>query len=259
MHRMSPEGECINAMTASLHGSFKRQMTEQNTTEPGSPVEQSQNTSDSVDPIGNSFTKSSSTGFAANQLVSPNGTNSVTSGIFSPTSQINSPVSNDTISSKSGVFSPISQTNKSEIFSPVSRSSPISGKNVFSPTSNQSIVSPMTCKDREKVMSPNTNTTSTTPSGRSRRSRHSQRKESRHYQVGEWTGWMRKYCVVYLYCFILLTAWRYIKTIILSEIFDFYIFCNILYKNNYWLMIFCLIGVRYSRISRRVLQKFVDG
>ncbi|KAL0878561.1 hypothetical protein ABMA27_003648 [Loxostege sticticalis] len=185
MHRMSPEGECINAMTASLHGSFKRQMTEQNTTEPGSPVEQSQNTSDSVDPIGNSFTKSSSTGFAANQLVSPNGTNSVTSGIFSPTSQINSPVSNDTISSKSGVFSPISQTNKSEIFSPVSRSSPISGKNVFSPTSNQSIVSPMTCKDREKVMSPNTNTTSTTPSGRSRRSRHSQRKESRHYQESD--------------------------------------------------------------------------
>ncbi|XP_028169733.1 protein sprint isoform X4 [Ostrinia furnacalis] len=185
MHRMSPEGECINAMTASLHGSFKRQMTEQNTTDPGSPVEQSQNTSDSVDPIANSFTKSSSTSFAANQLVSPNGTNSVTSGIFSPTSQINSPVSNDTISSKSGVFSPISQTNKSEIFSPVSRSSPVSGKNVFSPTSNQSIVSPMTCKDREKVMSPNTNTTSTTPSGRSRRSRHSQRKESRHYQESD--------------------------------------------------------------------------
>lgn len=184
MHRMSPEGECINAMTASLHGSFKRQMTEQNTTEPGSPVEQSQtNTSESVDPVVNSFTKSSSTGFAPNQLVSPNGTNSVTSGIFSPTSQINSPVSNDTISSKSGVFSPISQTNKSEIFSPISRSSPISGKSVFSPTSNQSIVSPMNCKDREKVLSPHTNTTSTTPSGRSRRSRHSQRKESRHYQV----------------------------------------------------------------------------
>lgn len=183
MHRMSPEGECINAMTASLHGSFKRQMTEQNNVDAGSPVEQSQtNTSDSVDPIVNSFTKSSST-FAANQLVSPNGTNSVTSGIFSPTSQINSPVSNDTISSKSGVFSPLSQTNKSEIFSPLSRSSPISGKNVFSPSSNQSIISPMMGKDRDKVMSPNTNTASTTPSGRSRRSKHSHRKESRHYQV----------------------------------------------------------------------------
>lgn len=182
MHRMSPEGECINAMTASLHGSFKRQMTEQNNVEPGSPVEQSQtNTSDSVDPIVNSLTKSST--FAPNHLVSPNGTNSVTSGIFSPTSQINSPVSNDTISSKSGVFSPLSQTNKSEIFSPVSRSSPISGKNVFSPSSNQSIMSPLTGKDRDKVLSPNTNTASTTPSGRSRRSKHSHRKESRHYQV----------------------------------------------------------------------------
>lgn len=180
---MSPEGECINAMTASLHGSFKRQMSEQNHVEPGSPVEQSQtNTSDSVDPIVNSLTKSNST-FAPNQLVSPNGTNSVTSGIFSPTSQINSPVSNDTISSKSGVFSPLSQTNKSEIFSPVSRSSPISSKNVFSPTSNQSIISPMMGKDRDKVLSPNTNTASTTPSGRSRRSKHSHRKESRHYQV----------------------------------------------------------------------------
>lgn len=183
MHRMSPEGECINAMTASLHGSFKRQMTEQNNVEPGSPVEQSQtNTSDSVDPIVNSLTKSSST-FAPNQLVSPNGTNSVTSGIFSPTSAINSPVSNDTISSKSGVFSPSSQTNKSEIFSPVSRSSPISAKNVFSPTSNQSIISPMMGKERDKVLSPNTNTASSTPSGRSRRSKHSHRKESRHYQV----------------------------------------------------------------------------
>ncbi|XP_075977176.1 src homology 2 domain-containing protein sprint isoform X6 [Anticarsia gemmatalis] len=185
MHRMSPEGECINAMTASLHGSFKRQMTEQNTVEPVSPIEQSQtNTSDSVDPIVNSYTKSSST-FAPNHLVSPNGTNSVTSGIFSPTSQINSPVSNDTISSKSGVFSPLSQTNKSEIFSPVSRSSPISAKNVFSPTSNQSIVSPMMGKDRDKVLSPNTNTASTTPSGRSRRSKHSHRKESRHYQESD--------------------------------------------------------------------------
>ena len=183
MHRMSPEGECINAMTASLHGSFKRQMTEQNNVEPGSPVEQSQtNTSDSADPIVNSLTKSSST-FAPNQLVSPNGTNSVTSGIFSPTSAINSPVSNDTISSKSGVFSPSSQTNKSEIFSPISRSSPISAKNVFSPTSNQSIISPMMGKDRDKVLSPNTNTASSTPSGRSRRSKHSHRKESRHYQV----------------------------------------------------------------------------
>ncbi|XP_047028253.1 protein sprint isoform X2 [Helicoverpa zea] len=186
MHRMSPEGECINAMTASLHGSFKRQMTEQNNVEPGSPIEpQSQtNTSDSADPIVNSLTKSSST-FAPNQLVSPNGTNSVTSGIFSPTSQINSPVSNDTISSKSGVFSPLSQTNKSEIFSPISRSSPISGKNVFSPTSNQSIISPMMGKDRDKVLSPNTNTTSTTPSGRSRRSKHSHRKESKHYQESD--------------------------------------------------------------------------
>ncbi|XP_052750305.1 protein sprint isoform X7 [Galleria mellonella] len=187
MHRMSPEGECINAMTASLHGSFKRQMTEQaNTTEPESPAEpQSQtNTSDSVDPIVNTFSKSNNS-FTSNHLVSPNGTNSVTSGIFSPTSQINSPVSNDTISSKSGVFSPVSQTNKSEIFSPVSRSSPISNKNVFSPTSNQSIVSPMMGKDRDKVLSPSTNTTSTTPSGRSRRSRHSQRKESRHYQESD--------------------------------------------------------------------------
>ncbi|XP_022826802.1 protein sprint isoform X6 [Spodoptera litura] len=186
MHRMSPEGECINAMTASLHGSFKRQMTEQNNVEPGSPVEQQSqtNTSDSVDPIVNSLTKSGST-FAPNQLVSPNGTNSVTSGIFSPTSQINSPVSNDTISSKSGVFSPMSQTNKSEIFSPISRSSPISAKNVFSPTSNQSIISPVMGKDRDKVMSPNTNTASTTPSGRSRRSKHSHRKESRHYQESD--------------------------------------------------------------------------
>ncbi|XP_049874832.1 protein sprint isoform X3 [Pectinophora gossypiella] len=186
MHRMSPEGECINAMTSSLHGSFKRQVIEQNSTEIGSPNEpQSQtNTSESADPIVNSYTKSSNS-FGPNQIVSPNGTNSVTSGIFSPTSQINSPVSNDTISSKSGVFSPLSQTNKSEIFSPVSRSSPISGKSVFSPSSNQSIVSPMMGKDREKILSPNTNTTSTTPSGRSRRSRHSQRKESRHYQESD--------------------------------------------------------------------------
>lgn len=181
MHRLSPEGECINAMTASLHGSFKRKMTEQ-TTDPSSPMDpQSQNTSDSVDPVVNSLTKSNS--FAPNQLVSPNGTNSVTSGIFSPTSQINSPVSNDTISSKSGVFSPISQ-NKSELFSPLSRSSPISGKNVFSPTLNQSIVSPLMGKNREKVLSPNSNTASTTHSGRSRRSKHSLRKESKHYQVG---------------------------------------------------------------------------
>ncbi|CAH0676936.1 unnamed protein product, partial [Chilo suppressalis] len=185
MHRMSPEGECISAMTASLHGSFKKQIADHNTTEPGSPLEQSQtNTSDCVDPIANSMTKSSSNGFAPNQVVSPNGTNSITSGIFSPTSQINSPVSNDTISTKSGIFSPISQTNKSEIFSPVSRSSPISGKSVFSPTSNQSIVSPM-INNRDKVLSPNSNTTSTTPSGRSRRSRHSQRKESRHYQESD--------------------------------------------------------------------------
>lgn len=182
---MSPEGESINTMTASLHGSFKRQVMDQNSADPGSPadLQSHTNTSESVDPIVNSLTKSNSS-FAANQLVSPNGTNSVTSGIFSPTSQINSPVSNDTISSKSGVFSPLSQTNKSEIFSPISRSSPISNKNLFSPNSNQSIVSPMIGKDRDKVLSPNTNTASSTPSGRSRRSRHSHRKESKHYQVG---------------------------------------------------------------------------
>lgn len=184
MHRMSPEGECISTMTASLHGSFKRQITDQNNTEPGSPSEpQSQTNTSENDPLVNSLTKSSNS-FAANQLVSPNGTNSVTSGIFSPTSQINSPASNDTISSQSGVFSPLCQTNKSEIFSPVSRSSPISNKNVFSPTSNQSFVSPLMGKDRDKLLSPNTNTTSTTPSGRSRRSKHSHRKESKHYQVG---------------------------------------------------------------------------
>ncbi|KAL4711162.1 hypothetical protein ACJJTC_009533, partial [Scirpophaga incertulas] len=193
MHRMSPEGECINTMTASLHGSFKQQMTELSTNELGSPVEPSQtNNSDSVDPIVNTFTKTASNSFAPNQLVSPNGTNSVTSGIFSPTSQINSPVSNDTISSKSGVFSPTSQTNKSEIFSPVSRSSPVSGKNVFSPTStifsptsNQPLISPMLSKDRDKILSPCSNTTNSTPSGRSRRSRHSQRKESKHYQESD--------------------------------------------------------------------------
>ncbi|XP_063385317.1 protein sprint isoform X5 [Cydia fagiglandana] len=185
MHRMSPEGECISTMAANLHGSLKRQMIEQNT-EPGSPLEpQSQtNTSDSADPLGNSLTKSNNS-FSPNQLVSPNGTNSVTSGIFSPTSQINSPVSNDTISCKSGVFSPLSQTNKSEIFSPVSRSSPLTNKHVFSPTSNQSMVSPMNGKERDKVLSPNSNTTSTTPSGRSRRSKHSLRKESRHYQESD--------------------------------------------------------------------------
>lgn len=186
MHRMSPEGECINTMTTSLHGSFKPQVNELNVAETGSPIEpQSQtNTSESVDPIVNSLTKSTNS-YAPNQLVSPNGTNSVTSGIFSPTSQINSPVSNDTISSKSSVFSPLSQTNKSEIFSPISRSSPISAKNVFSPTSNNSIVSPDMAKNRDKVLSPHTNTASTTPSGRSRRSKHSMRKESRHYQVGD--------------------------------------------------------------------------
>ncbi|XP_050343970.1 protein sprint isoform X4 [Nymphalis io] len=186
MHRLTPEGECISTMSASLHGSFKRQIIEQNSTEAGSPLEsQSQtNTSESVDPIANTLTKSSIP-FHSNQLVSPNGTNSVTSGIFSPTSQINSPVSNDTISSKSGIFSPISQTNKSEVFSPISRSSPLSNKNVFSPTSNNSITSPMTGKDREKVLTPTTNTTSTTPSGRSRRSKHSMRKESRHYQESD--------------------------------------------------------------------------
>ncbi|CAK1543050.1 unnamed protein product [Leptosia nina] len=179
LHRLSPEGECISTMTASLHGSFKRQI---ESTEPGSPNEGSQtNNSDSVDPGVNTFTKSTNS-FAPNQLVSPNGTNSVTSGIFSPTSQINSPVSNDTISSKSGVFSPLSQT-KSDVFSPLSRSSPISNKNVFSPTSNNSITSTMSA--REKVLSPNTNTTSTTPSGRSRRSKHSLRKESRHYQESD--------------------------------------------------------------------------
>ncbi|CAK1582869.1 unnamed protein product [Parnassius mnemosyne] len=187
--RLSPEGECVKALTTNLHGSFKSQTVEQNTREPESPINnnspigsQSQtNTSESIDPIGNSLTKSCS--FAPNQLVSPNGTNSITSGIFSPTSQINSPVSNDTISSKSGVFSPSSQTNKSEIFSPVSRNSPVSNKNIFSPTSNHSILSPVTGKD--KILSPNTNTTSTTPSGRSRRSKHSLRKESRHYQESD--------------------------------------------------------------------------
>ncbi|XP_045499646.1 protein sprint isoform X5 [Colias croceus] len=183
LHRLSPEGECISTMTASLHGSFKRQIAEQNNTEPESPNEQSQtNTSESIDPVVNTCTKSTSS-FAPNQLVSPNGTNSVTSGIFSPTSQINSPVSNDTISSKSGVFSPLSQTNKSEIFSPISRSSPVSNKNVFSPISNQSILSPIS--GRDKLLSPNSNTTSTTPSGRSRRSKHSLRKESRHYQESD--------------------------------------------------------------------------
>ncbi|XP_068628082.1 protein sprint isoform X2 [Battus philenor] len=183
--RLSPEGECVRTVTSCLHGSFKRQIVEQSTVDPGSPIEsQSQtNTSDSIDPIVNSLTKSSS--FAPNQLVSPNGSNSVTSGIFSPTSQINSPVSNDTISSKSGVFSPSSQTNKSEVFSPISRTSPICNKNVFSPTSNQNIMSPVIGKDKDKVLSPNTNTTSTTPSGRSRRSKHSLRKESRHYQESD--------------------------------------------------------------------------
>ncbi|XP_050668791.1 protein sprint isoform X5 [Leptidea sinapis] len=181
LHRLSPEGESISSMTATLHGSFKRQIAEQ-TTEPASPNEQSQtNTSESIDPVVNSLTKSTNT-FAPNHLVSPNGTNSVTSGIFSPTSQINSPVSNDTISSKSGVFSPLSQTNKSEIFSPMSRSSPISNK-IFSPISNKSIMSPMS--NKEKVLSPNMSTTSTTPSGRPRRSKHSLRKESRHYQESD--------------------------------------------------------------------------
>lgn len=187
IHRMSPEGESISAMTASLHGSFKRHLSENNATEPGSPLEsQSQtNLSESTDQVINSFTKSNSNS-VPNQLVSPNGTNSVTSGIFSPTSQINSPVSNDTISSKSGIFSPISQTNKSELFSPVSRNSP---KNILSPTSNEVFNNQSTnssVKDREIVLSPNSNTTSTTPSGRSRRSRHSSRKESRHYQVNAW-------------------------------------------------------------------------
>ncbi|KAI8432148.1 hypothetical protein MSG28_004621 [Choristoneura fumiferana] len=186
MHRMSPEGECINTMAANLHGSLKRQMIEQST-EAGSPFDpQSQtNNSDSADPLANSLTKSNNNSFTPNQLVSPNGTSSVTSGIFSPTSQINSPVSNDTISSKSGVFSPLSQTNKSELFSPVSRSSPITNKHVFSPNSNQSIASPLMGKERDKVLSPNSNTVSTTPSGRSRRSKHSLRKESRHYQESD--------------------------------------------------------------------------
>lgn len=170
LHRLSPDGECISTMTASLHGSFKRQIE----TEAGSPNDQNTD----FDPGVNTITKSSNS-FAPSQLVSPNGTNSVTSGIFSPTSQINSPVSNDTISSKSGVFSPLSQTNKSDIFSPLSRNSPVSNKNVFSPTSN--VMSPLS--GREKVLSPNTNTASTAPSGRSRRSKHSLRKESRHYQV----------------------------------------------------------------------------
>ncbi|CAG9583151.1 unnamed protein product [Danaus chrysippus] len=186
MHRMTPEGECISTMTASLHGSFKRQIAEQSNADAGSPLDQSQtNSSELVDPVVNTLTKScnGSNVSASNQLVSPNGTNSVTSGIFSPTSQINSPVSNDTISSKSGVFSPISQNNKSEVFSPISRSSPVFNKTVFSPTSNHSIVPPLT--GRDKVLSPNTNTTSSTPSGRSRRSKHSMRKESKHYQESD--------------------------------------------------------------------------
>lgn len=185
IHRMSPEGESISAMTASLHGSFKRHLSENNATEAGSPLEsQSQtNPSESTDQVINSFTKTNSN-CVPNQLVSPNGTNSVTSGIFSPTSQINSPVSNDTISSKSGIFSPISQTNKSELFSPVSRNSPVLTKNILSPTSNEVFNSTnSSVKDREIVLSPSSNTTSTTPSGRSRRSKHSLRKESRHYQV----------------------------------------------------------------------------
>ncbi|XP_041981716.1 protein sprint isoform X2 [Aricia agestis] len=183
MHRMSPEGECVSAMTASLHGSFKRQITEQSNTDPGSPNDlHSQANTESIDPVVNTLSKSNNS-FTPNQLVSPNGTNSVTSGIFSPTSQINSPVSNDTISSKSGVFSPISQTNKSEVFSPLSRTSPESTKNLFSPSSNQSILSPVSVKD--KVLTPSTNTSSTTPSGRSRRSKHSLRKESRHYQESD--------------------------------------------------------------------------
>ncbi|XP_032518530.2 protein sprint isoform X4 [Danaus plexippus] len=186
MHRMTPEGECISTMTASLHGSFKRQIAEQSNADAGSPLDQSQtNSSELLDPVVNTLTKScnGSNVSASNQLVSPNGTNSVTSGIFSPTSQINSPVSNDTISSKSGVFSPISQNNKSEVFSPTLRSSPVFNKTVFSPTSNHSIVSPLT--GRDKVLSPNTNTTSSTPSGRSRRSKHSMRKESKHYQESD--------------------------------------------------------------------------
>lgn len=131
-----------------------------------------------------------------NQAPSPAGSNSITSGIFSP-SQINSPLSNTTMSSKSGVFSPVSQVtspamNKSDIFSPLSRSSPISGKSsVFSPVSNQSsfannsaLNSPLIGKEHDKILSPTSNSNSMTPStGRSKRSKHSQRKESRHYQV----------------------------------------------------------------------------
>lgn len=207
MHRLTPEGECISTMTASLHGSFKRQIAEQNSTEVESPLESQTNTSESVDPLANTLTKSSNV-FTSNQLVSPNGTNSVTSGIFSPTSQINSPVSNDTISSKSGVFSPISQTNKSELFSPVSRSSPLSNKNVFSPTSNNSIMSPVTGKDREKVVTPNTNTTSSTPSGRSRRSKHSMRKESRHYQVGCSSLYIYNFIIYVIYAQICYKYWH---------------------------------------------------
>lgn len=130
-----------------------------------------------------------------NQIASPNGSNSITSGIFSP-SQINSPLSNTTMSSKSGVFSPVSQVtspamNKSDVFSPISRSSPVSGKSsILSPISNQSFTnnsafnSPLIGKEHEKILSPTSNNNSMTPStGRSRRSKHSQRKESRHYQV----------------------------------------------------------------------------
>lgn len=242
MHRMSPEGECISTMTANLHGSFKRQITEQNNIEPGSPEQQSQTNTSENDPLVNSLTKSSNS-FAANQLISPNGSNSITSGIFSPTSQINSPVSNDTISSKSGVFSPLSQTNKSEIFSPLSRSSPISNKNVFSPMSNQSILSPMTGKDRDKILSPNTNTTSTTPSGRSRRSKHSHRKESRHYQVGLYQNIYFVLCLSSNNMFCRIILWIIIKKL------------QIKYVN---LKMVYFTGVRYIRISRRILPKLTD-
>lgn len=181
--RLSPEGECINILPSSLQSSLRRRQSQDPQTTPFSP-----------EPIMNSFNSKNGVFSPTNMVPSPNGSNSVTSGIFSP-SQINSPLSNATMSSKSGIFSPSQVTspalNKSELFSPLSRSSPISAKSsVFSPVSNQNSFtnnsafnSPLMGKDRERILSPNTNTVSTTTSGRSRKSKHSHRKESRHYQV----------------------------------------------------------------------------
>lgn len=190
--RLSPEGECINILPSSLQSSLRRRQSQDPTSGIVSPSPQS--TPFSPEPIINSFNSKNGVFSPTNLVPSPNGSNSVTSGIFSP-SQINSPLSNATMSSKSGIFSPSQVTspalNKSELFSPLSRSSPISAKSsVFSPVSNQNSFtnnsafnSPLMGKDRERILSPNTNTVSTTTSGRSRKSKHSHRKESRHYQV----------------------------------------------------------------------------